>query len=180
MKHLARPLCSALIVWAVLVLGATATRAAEEIKPPFGLIWGETPERLERLLKNAKATIVEKRKAEEGRDAWHVDGLVQTGLKRTVFYFRPSGLCEVELQYQRQDWDQAKYDEYMGQIRRSIEKRFGPGQLIARKTEPEGDVIQTVVGYKWNRNNAAIELFYYSAQNGGNVFRTLSVHYKAE
>ena len=40
-------------------------------------------------------------------------------------------LGEVELQYQRENWDQAKYDEYMGQIRRSIEKRFGPGQLIA-------------------------------------------------
>ena len=33
---------------------------AEDIKPPFGLIWGESSERLERLLKNAKATIVEK------------------------------------------------------------------------------------------------------------------------
>ena len=180
MKHLACSLRSALIVCAASVTGTGVTKAAEEIKPPFGLIWGETPERLERLLKNAKATIVEKRKMEGGRDAWHVEGLVQTGLKRTVFYFRASGLYEVELQYQRQDWDQAKYDEYMGQIRRSIEKRFGPGQLIARKTEPEGDVIQTVVGYKWNQNNAAIELFYYSAQNGGNVFRTLSVHYKAD
>src|SRR5688572_30109616 len=123
MKHRARAIRSVLVQCAVLVLGTTATKAAEEIKPPFGLIWGETPERLERLLKNAKATIVEKRKAEGDRDAWHVEGLVQTGLKRTVFYFRPSGLCEVELQYQRQDWDQAKYDEYMGQIRRSIEKR---------------------------------------------------------
>ena len=180
MKHLACPVRSVLAQCLALVLGASAANAAEEIKPPFGLIWGETPERLERLLKNAKATIIEKRKMEGGREAWHVEGLVQTGLKRTVFYFRPSGLCEVELQYQRQDWDQTKYDEYMGQIRRSIEKRFGPGQLIARKTEPEGDVIQTVVGYKWNHNNAAIELFYYSAQNGGNVFRTLSVHYKAD
>ena len=108
-------------------------------------------ERLERLLKNAKATIVEKREV-DGREAWDVEGLTQAGLKRTVFYFRAGTLCEVELQYQRENWDQPKYDEYMGQIRRSIEKRFGPGQLIARKTEPEGDVVQTVVGYKWNKN----------------------------
>jgi hypothetical protein len=39
--------------------------------------------------------------------------------------------------------------------------------------------MQTVVGYKWNQNNTSIELFYYSAQNGSNVFRTLSVHYKS-
>ncbi len=151
----------------------------EDIKPPFGLIWGESSERLERLLKNAKATIVEKRNV-EGRDAWDVEGLPQAGLKRTVFYFRTGMLCEVELQYQRENWDQPKYDEYMGQIRRSIEKRFGPGQLIARKTEPEGDVEQTVVGYKWNKNNTVIELFYYSAQKESKVFRTLSVHYRAE
>jgi hypothetical protein len=180
MKLRARLFRRTLVLCAMSLFGAASTQAIEEIKPPFGLIWGETQERLERLLKNAKATIVEKRKVEGGRDAWDVEGLVQTGLKRTVFYFRPSGLCEVELQYQRQDWDQTKYDEYMGQIRRSIEKRFGPGQLIARKTEPEGDVIQTVVGYKWNHNNGAIELFYYSAQNAGNVFRTLSVHYKMD
>ena len=159
-------------------LGAGAR--AEDIKPPFGLIWGESGERLERLLKNAKATVVEKRQVEAGREAWDVEGLSQAGLKRTVFYFRAGTLCEVELQYQRENWDQAKYDEYMGQIRRSIEKRFGAGQLIARKTEPEGDVLQTVVGYKWNQNNTVIELFYYSAQNGSNVFRTLSVHYRAD
>ena len=154
--------------------------ADEDIKPPFGLIWGESSERLEKLLKNAKATVVEKRKAQNGRDAWDVEGLSQAGLKRTVFYFKAGTLCEVELQYQRENWDEAKYNEYMGQIRRSIEKRFGPGQIVARKTEPEGEVMQTVMGYKWNRNNTVIELFYYSAAQGTNVFRTLSVHYRAD
>ena len=168
------------LLFHLLALTAGASLRAEDIKPPFGLIWGESGERLERLLKNAKATIVEKRKTENGREAWDVEGLTQAGLKRTVFFFKAGTLCEVELQYQRDNWDQAKYDEYMGQIRRSIEKRFGAGQLIARKTEPEGDVLQTVVGYKWNQNNTAIELFYYSAQNGSNVFRTLSVHYRAD
>ena len=165
---------------AALLSTGSAPVFGDEIKPPFGLIWGESASRLERLLKNAKATIVERRQVDGGREAWDVEGLVQTGLKRTVFYFREEQLCEVELQYQRDDWDQVKYDEYMGQIRRSIEKRFGPGQLIARKTEPQGDVVQTVVGYKWNQNNSAIELFYFGAQNGQNVFRTLSVHYKKD
>ena len=162
------------------MLPAADAFADEDIKPPFGLIWGESSVRLEKLLKNAKATIVEKRKSENGRDAWDVEGLSQAGLKRTIFYFKAGLLCEVELQYQREGWDEAKYDEYMGSIRRSIEKRFGPGQLVARKTEPEGDVMQTVTGYKWNKNNTVIELFYYSAQQDKNVFRTLSVHYRAD
>ena len=161
-----------------LALAARAFAEADaEIKPPFGLIWGEASERIERLLKGAKATIVAKRVADDGREAWDVDGLVQTGLKRTVFYFKKAQLVEVELQYQREDWDQAKYDEYMGQVRRAIERRYGEGQLIARRTEP-GEVKQTVVGYKWNRNDTAIELFYFQAEKGAEVFRTLSVHYK--
>jgi hypothetical protein len=149
-----------------------------EIKPPFGLSWGEGTERMERLLKGAKARIATRRLTDDEREAWDVEGLVQTGLRRTVFYFRRGELVEVELQYQKEDWDQAKYDEFMGQVRRRIEQRYGLGQQIIRKNEPEGDVMQTIVGYKWNKNNTALELYYYSAQDKENVFRTLSVHYK--
>lgn len=163
----------------LLLTGAVRAQALEEIKPPFGLTWGERSVRLEQLLKNAKATVVEKRTV-DGREAWHVEGLNQTGLKRTVFYFREGELCEVELQYQRDDWDEAKYNTYMTQVRQNLEKRFGPGQLIVRKNEPAGDVAQTVVGYKWAQGTAIIDLFYYSAQNGSNIFRTLSVHYRLD
>jgi hypothetical protein len=154
--------------------------AGEEIKPPFGLVWGESAARLERMLKNAKATVVDKRVAQGGVVAWDVEGLVQSGLKRTVFYFRADELSEVELIYQHKDWDQRKYDEFMGQVRQAIQRRYGEGALIARKTEPvDNNVVQKIVGYKWNENNAAIELFYYEAQSGPNLFRTISVHYKS-
>jgi hypothetical protein len=39
--------------------------------------------------------------------------------------------------------------------------------------------MQTVVGYKWNANNTAIQLFYFSAENATEIYRTISVHYKA-
>jgi hypothetical protein len=87
-------------------------------------------------------------------------------------------LVEVELQYQKDDWDEAKYDGFMGDVRRRLEQRYGQGQLVARKKEPNGDVMQTLVGWKWNQNNTAIELVYFSAQSPSQVFRTLSVHYK--
>src|SRR5438067_1366389 len=149
----------------------------EEIKPPFGLQWGESSDRLDKLLKGAKAQIVEKHTV-EGREAWTVEGLLQTGLKRTLFYFRDGQLVEVELQYQSPDWDTAKYDDFMAQVRRRIEQRFGAGQLIARSKAPEGDVTQTIVGYKWNLNNTAIQLFYYAAETAKDSYRTVSVHYK--
>ena len=156
---------------------APGTQAAEQINPPFGLEWGESAERLERLLKGAKADIVDRHDV-EGRQAWTVEGLIQTGLKRTVFYFRDGQLVEVELQYQSPDWDVAKYDDFMAQVRRRIEQKFGAGQLIARTREPAGNVMQTLVGYKWDENNTAIQLFYYSAETSTQSFRTVSVHYK--
>jgi len=150
---------------------------AQPINPPFGLEWGESAERLEKLLKGAKADIVDRHDV-EGRQAWTVEGLIQTGLKRTVFYFREGQLVEVELQYQSPDWDVAKYDDFMAQVRRRIEQKFGAGQLIARTREPAGDVMQTVVGYRWDENNTVIQLFYYSAETSTQSYRTVSVHYK--
>ena len=163
----------------LLFLSTPRVLTAEEINPPFGLRWGETAERMERLLRGAKATITGKRMVED-REAWDVEGLVQVGLKRTVFYFHKGELVEVELQYQRDEWDESKYDGFMGDVRRKIQQRYGEGQLITNRTEqePSTDLKQKLIGYKWNHNNTAIELVYFAADNGSQTFRTLSVHYK--
>ena len=167
-----------LLALALAPAGLRGQEDTKEIKPPFALNWNETADRLERLLQGAKATIVSRRMVEGDREAWTVEGLVMTGLKRTLFYFKRGELVEVELQYQIDDWDEAKYNDFMGQIRRRLEQRYGVGQQIVRRTEPEGAVIQTLVGYQWNINNTAVELFYFGAKDEANVFRTLSVHYK--
>ena len=156
---------------------APSSGGPEQINPPFGLEWGESAERLEKLLKGARADIVDRHDV-DGRQAWTVEGLIQTGLKRTVFYFRDNQLVEVELQYQSPDWDVAKYDDFMAQVRRRIEQKFGAGQLIARSREPQGQVMQTLVGYSWDENNTAIQLFYFSAETSTQSYRTVSVHYK--
>jgi hypothetical protein len=165
-----------LLAWSLLF----ATPAfAEDINPPFGLRWGETPDRMERLLQGAKAMIVERRNV-DGRDAWDVEGLIQTGLKRTVFYFYRGELVEVELQYQKEEWTDSQYDTFMGDVRKRLEQKYGEGQLVARRTEqaPSTDITQKIVGYKWNQNNTSIELVYFAATSGAQAFRTLSVHYK--
>jgi hypothetical protein len=172
-KHLVR------LTAVLLCLGAFALRA-EDINPPFGLRWGETAQRLERLLGGAKATIVDKRFV-DGKEAWDVEGLLQTGLKRTVFYFHRGELVEVELQYQQDGWDDAHYTGLMEDVRKRLQQKYGDGQLIARRTEqaPQSDVTQKIIGYKWNQNNTAIELVYFAAANTSQSFRTLSVHYKS-
>jgi hypothetical protein len=174
-----------LIALLILTAGRSAvaqfapdSEVAQQINPPFGLEWGESADRMEKLLKGAKADIVDRHDV-GGREAWTVEGLIQQGLRRTVFYFRDSQLVEVELQYQSPDWDVAKYDDFMAQVRRRIEQKFGAGQLITRTREPaDGNVMQTLVGYKWSQNNTAIQLFYFSAETSTQSYRTVSVHYK--
>ncbi|MDP9291900.1 MAG: hypothetical protein M3O82_06005 [Verrucomicrobiota bacterium] len=165
-----------------LVLSVLADLAvavsAEEINPPFGLQWGETPEHIEKLLKGAKAVVVDRHPIQD-REAWTVEGLIQADLRRTIFYFRSGQLSEVELQYQSDEWDTNKYNDFMSQVRQRIEKRYGAGQLVARSKTPDGDVMQTVVGYKWNQNNTSIQLIYFSAENANQIYRTVSVHYKS-
>ncbi len=169
---------------AALLLLVAAARAepgpeAKEILPPWRMRWGETAEQIEPLLKGAKATVVEKRKTDDG-EAWTVEGLLQPSLRRTIFYFKTGMLLGVELQYQDANWDNTKYNDFMAQIRQRIAAQYGEGQLVARsKTPVEGDVMQTVVGYKWSASNSSLELFYFSAENATEIYRTISVHYKA-
>jgi len=152
--------------------------AVDQIVPPFGLTWGTTKDRLAELLKGANAKIVEKRVL-TNRDAWTVEGLVQTNLHQTIFYFRNNALVEVELQYQNSDWLDSDYNNFMGQLRLNLEKKFGPGKLIARSKNPKGDVIQTLTGYEWVQAESAIQLVYFSAESASQVFRLVSLHYKS-
>ena len=172
-----RASCFVIFHLLILALAFPQRAAADEIPPPFGLQWGESDERLAKLLDGAKAKVVDKHMVAD-REAWTVEGLLQQGLKRTVFYFKTGALVEVELQYQSPDWDIMKYDDFMSAVRKRIEQKYGEGQLIAKTRAPEGDVIQTIVGYKWNQDNTAIELIYYSAENSSQSYRTVSVHYK--
>jgi hypothetical protein len=177
MNQLHRHCLCLLLVLVGLACGPDAQ--AEEIQPPFGLRWGESAERMQRLLQGAKATIVERRMI-EGREAWNVEGLIQSGLKRTMFYFQKGELVEVELQYQKEDWNDSQYDGFMGDVRKRLEQKYGEGQLVANRTDKEAStaITQRLVSYKWNQNNTAIELVYFAATNASQAFRTLSVHYK--
>ncbi len=169
------------VLLTMLFAGAMTSEIAlaqyKPIDPPFGLYWGEDSKTIERLLKGAKATVVEKRKVER-REAWTVEGLIQTSLKRTLFYFKNERLVEVELQYEENDWDALKYNDFMSAVRRKIESKYGTGTLIARQKTPKDGVIQTLVGYKWERNNTAIQLIYFAAENANFNYRSVSVHYK--
>jgi hypothetical protein len=167
--------CATLLLFVALT---TAARGAEDIPPPFGFKWNDSMTKLEQVLLGAKAKIVNREKKEK-RDIWTVEGLVQPGLKRTLFTFRDGFLVEVELQYEYPDWTIERYNDRMGEIRRYFDAKFGTGKLISRSRDTESDVIQTLVGYQWIVGETMLELFYFSAQRDQMVFRSITVTYKA-
>lgn len=169
-------LAGALITW---LLVGPAAMAVEDIRPPFGLQWEESPDRLQAILDKAKATVVKKENVGD-REAWTVQGIVHAGLRQTVFYFKDGGLVEVELQYHSDEWDARNYETFMADVRRKIEERFGQGQLLKRSKTTEGSVIQTMVAYKWNQNRTSIHLVYFAAEDANLIYPTISVHYKLQ
>ncbi len=152
-----------------------------EIKPPFNLTWGETSDRLERLVVGAGGKVSNRRPARGGREAIEVTGLPQEGLKKTIFYFKLGVLTAVELQYQGEDWPETKYNGMMADLRQRISEHYGEGQQMIRRSEQVGinGVTQTVTGYKWVAGPANVQLVYFAASDPKNAFRTVSVHYNA-
>ena len=155
--------------------------ASNEIRPPFNLSWGETADRLERLVSAAGGKVLNRKMVRGNREAIEVEGLLQDGLRKTVFYFKQGILTGVELQYQADTWTEEKYNSLMGDLRRRITDRYGEGTQITRKTEQVGvnNVTQTVAGYKWTLNSTSMQLVYFSATDPKHAYRTVSVHYMA-
>jgi hypothetical protein len=91
-------------------------------------------------------------------------------------------LVEVELQYEQPGWDEDQYGVCLGEKRQMLERLYGQGQQLVRTTTPtpDGQASQTLVGYKWNKNNTAVELIYFHvvAKSNAQQFHTLSLHYK--
>jgi hypothetical protein len=165
-------------VLGALLLSALPVKAVDDIPPPFGFHWNDSMTKVEQVLVGAKAKIVTKEKKEK-RNVWTVEGLVQPGLKRTLFTFKEGFLVEVELQYEYPDWSIERYNERMGEIRRYFDAKFGTGKLVSRSRDTESDVIQTLVGYQWIVGGTMLELFYFSAQRDMMAFRSITVTYKA-
>ena len=170
-----RPLLAAFFV---LVFGVIRAQAVEDIPPPFGFRWNDPSAKVEQVLVAAKARITTREKKDK-RDVWTVEGLVQPGLKRSLFEFKEGFLIEVELQYEYDKWSIENYNNRMGEIRRYFDGKFGTGKLVSRTRDTDSDVIQTLVGYQWMVGGTMLELFYFSAQRDALVYRTITVTYKA-
>jgi hypothetical protein len=153
---------------------------SQRIAPPFGLRWGEGQKEITKVIGRSGARVVDKATI-LGRQAWTIEGLVQPALQRTIVYFgSDKDLEEVELQYQHPDWDLVAYEEFLNGARQRLEARYGPATVLAKDKKPEGDVMQTIVGYEWRKSSGRIQLFFFSAERNNDVYRSVSLHYRAE
>src|SRR5437762_13751485 len=176
-RAIRRTLCTGFV--AFFLSGSYASKAfgIEELLPPFGFRWNDSMARVDAILHGAKAKIVSREK-KENREIWTVEGLVHPGLKRTLFTFKDRSLIEVELQYEYPDRSIEWYNQRMGEIRKYIDEKYGTGKLVSRSRDTDTEVIQTLVGYQWMVGATMLELFYFSAQRGQLLYRTITVDYK--
>lgn len=161
------------------VLSAVPAAAMQEIKAPFGMQWGEPVGRIKEVVTKAKAKVVEERTA-GARDVVAVEGIVQEGLKRTLFYFRDGGLNEVELQYDREGWGDEKVASWVATIKREADRKYGPGRTYADETGNENGLRHTLKGWMWVQNFVSLRLVHYTAQKDNDKMRRVSLHYCAE
>ena len=167
------------LVAGLLGLADVQPAYSQQIGPPYGLHWAEGQKQIAKVIDHAGAQIVQKTVI-EGREAWTIEGLVQPALQRTIVYFgSDKDLEEVELQYQHPDWDLVAYEEFLNGARQRLEARYGPATVLAKDKKPEGDVMQTVVGYEWRKSSGSIQLFFFSAERNNDVYRSVSLHYRA-
>jgi hypothetical protein len=164
------------------LLGFTDAEPAQsgQVSPPFGFHWAEGQKRIARAIDRAGAHIVDK-STDQSREAWTIEGLVQPALQRTIVYFAgENGLVEVELQYQNADWDLVAYEEFLRSARQRLEAIYGPATVLAKDKKPEGDVMQTVVGYQWKQSAGSVQLFFFSAERNRDIYRSVSLHYRSK
>lgn len=171
-------LCTLWAAAAWSAAGATAA-AQQEIKAPFGMQWGEPAGRIEEVVTKAKAKVAEERTIGQ-RDVLVVEGIVQEGLKRTLFYFENGGLCEVELQYDRAGWDDPKVAAWVATIKREADRKYGPGRVYADEKGDENGLTHTLKGWMWVQNFVSLRLVHYTAKKGEEQMRRVSLHYCAE
>jgi len=170
------------VLWLVAgLLGFANAQPAypQKINPPFGLYWAEGQRAIAKAIGRDGARIVDK-SVIQGREAWTIEGLVQPALQRTIVYFdSDKDLVEVELQYQHPDWDLVAYEEFLNGARQRLEARYGPATVLAKDKKPEGDVMQTIVGYEWKKPSGSLQLFFFSAERNNDVYRSVSLHFRA-
>jgi len=167
--------------------GQTLAPAAQGIKVPYALSWGDTADKVREMLHAVKARETVFSVKMPGRAVLEAEGLGvgDTLLRKSLFTFKEGSLVEVELQYGDPSWDSEKTLDFFDRTRRRIDERYVPGTLLVNKVKerPTGDNIPrnisyTLIIYQWIQPAVALELNFYSVEDEEKSYRLVSLHYK--
>lgn len=165
------------MVFALLLACTAGARAVQEMKVPFNFMWGDPVDRVESSVKAIQAKIVERRTVKD-RTVIVVEGIPQKMLHRTLFFFKDGYLCEIELQYGKEDWNTKEHARFFDEIRKNIDRKFGAGRMLVREKTRSQDIIQTLIGYQWVQGWMSLRLFLFSAEKEGKALDVVSLHYR--
>lgn len=159
-----------------------------EIKVPYALSWGDSPDKIHDMIKALKATETACTEKSPGKVVIEAEGLgiADPLLRKSLFTFRDASLVEVELQYANAVWDGDKAIDFFDRTRRRIDERYGSGTLLVNKVkEPPSDpaapkdTTYTLIIYSWAQPIASLDLNFYSMEEKDRAFRLVSLRYKA-
>jgi len=122
------------------------------IDPPFGFHWGDSMAHVEASLGYSSAEIVLRTATGQG-ETWVVEGLIQPGLKHTIFRFEKNALTGVELRHQYEAWPVDRYRTHLENVRVSFERRYGRKQHGRPISYRENN---NQSGYFWQLGNSRV------------------------
>jgi hypothetical protein len=171
-----------------LMLAASTLRGADSVNamsdertpnfnPPFGIAWGESENQVAQLLEGVKAQIVNTRTASE-KEIWEVTGLLQRGLKETIFVFKNGNLTAVELVYRSGNWNAALYDDFFWRVHYRIYGKFGKGSLLSAFNKDEIDKDCLSWGYEWRQASTAIDELNLWSWDATGYHETVAIRYQ--
>lgn len=164
------------------LLFSISLKAVQQLKVPLGCSWGDSPARLEELIRTGGLTMVNSEITSSGqKKIITVRGVLGPALKQNVFPFQQEELVEIEYQYGNATWGAKKYEDFFNNFRGVFEAKYGLGTPLTKKvgsiTDPSG-VTTSINGYEWAQSFCTLDLFYYTAEKKNQEYRLISVHYK--
>ena len=160
---------------------------AQGIRVPYGMSWGDTPEKVREMIAGVKARELSFVNKGTGKEVLEAEGLAlgEPLLRKSVFTFRDGSLVEIEMQYGDPAWDADKTLDFFDRTRRNINGRYGVGTLLVNrvKEHPAGekvpeDMNYTLIVYEWSQPSVTLELDYYGVEERERALRMVSLHYK--
>jgi hypothetical protein len=160
-----RLIVSAAIVLLSVTAGISRLRA-QPIPPPFGLQWGETPERVQGLA-DRTGSNAERRTEAAGRETVELTGpFPDQPFHRLAFTFETGQLIQVAVHYALPE-DSAGAKQLGTSLRGELERSLGPGELLETRTETNPDGYQEARRvFRWQRDGCAVWLMSLQVSGG--------------